>query len=156
MKYIISNTTGDGFTFPNPSNPHELNGLPLRECSTWNTMQGFCVAPRAPSPRPLRASLIDQRQRLLFRRRRRFQLQLLLPAESGHFSAVGLKVALRGLESFLCFVQILANVFKLILEKVEGLLRLRKFGAALLKTFGDLVPLVDERDRMQRHQQRVG
>src|SRR6266404_2767578 len=94
---------------------------------------------------PLGARLVNQRQRLLFRRRRRFQLQLLLPAERGHFSTVGLKVTLRGLESFLCFVQILANVFELVLEKVKRLLRLRKFSSALLEPFGDLVPLVDER-----------
>src|SRR5436309_14729255 len=81
------------------------------------------------------ARLIDERQRLLFprRRRRRFQLQLLLPAERGHFATVGLKVALRGFESFLCFVLILADVFELVLVKVERLLRLRVFGAALLK-----------------------
>ncbi len=68
--------------------------------------------------RRLRAGFIDERHGLVIRRRR-FQLQLLLPAERGHFPAITFQVPLRGLECFLRFVQILADIFKLVLEKVE-------------------------------------
>src|ERR1019366_3177989 len=57
----------------------------------------------------LRAGFVEQRQRLVARPRR-LQLQLLLPAERGNFSPIALQMPLRGLECFLRFVQILADV----------------------------------------------
>src|ERR1035441_1154689 len=99
----------------------------------------------------LRAGFVEQRQRLVARRR--LQLQLLLTAERGNFSPITLQVPLRRLECFLRFVQILADVFKLVLEKVERLLRLGQFGTALLEAAGDFVPFVYESNRVQRHEQ---
>src|SRR5258706_15418942 len=81
-----------------------------------------------PASRSLCARLVNQRQRrrgLLFHGWRCLQFQLLLPAERGHFPAIGFQVTLRRLECFLCLVQILADILELVLEKVEGLLRLR-------------------------------
>src|SRR6266852_2407328 len=87
---------------------------------------------------------------------RRIQLQLLLAAECGNPAAVGLKVSLRGVKSFLSLIQVFANRFELVLEMIERLLCLSQLQTALLEAAGDFVPLVYQCDRLQGHQQRVG
>src|SRR5262249_28099845 len=80
------------------------------------------------------AGFIKQRERrrwLLVNLRSGFQFQLLLSAERGDFAAVGFEVSLRGFERFLSFIKILSDVFELVLEKVERLLRLRQLSTAL-------------------------
>ena len=58
-------------------------------------------------------------------------------------------------EGFLRLVQTLANIFELILEVIERFLRLGQFLPALLESASDFVPLMDERDRLQGHQQSI-
>src|SRR5881394_15754 len=100
----------------------------------------------------LRAGLIYQRQVLAAGL---IQLQLLLPAQRADASAISLQVCGGLVECLLRFVETLSNILKLVLEVIERLLRLRQFLAALFELARDLVPLVDQGDGLQRHQQSV-
>ena len=85
----------------------------------------------------------------------RVEFQLLLPAEGSHPSAVCFEMSGRFVESLLRFVQALADGFKLVLEVVERFLCFGQFLSALFETAGNFVPLVDEGNGLQRHQQSI-
>ena len=94
----------------------------------------------------LGAGFVNQRQNGFFFAPRggRIQFQLFLPAERRDPAAVGFQMTLRSIKCFLRLVQVLTNIFELVLEVIEGLLRLGQLETTLLEAAGDFVPLVHQ------------
>jgi len=99
------------------------------------------------------AGLVGERQSIA---PGRIKLELLLSAERADAAAVGLKMSACRVERLLRLVQVLTDIFELVLEVIEGFLRFGQLLAAFLEPAGYFVPLVHERNGLQRHQKRVG